>query len=224
MPMHGCVIEDDAGARRILDGILDRSKGAFSRVSTYATAEEALQGIPDAPLPQVMLVDVSLPGISGVELTRRAKRSWPEVKIIIITGCTGLNDFCLAVKAGADGYLNNPFRPLEVVAAIEQVMSGSGLLISAVFSKTQPLVVVARSRALMSVITNCDAYLLALASDGMTNKEITVLTTSYFGTERVTGTLSGLKMIVEGLAAISIQSLTQVIQGQGKDVHCRTPI
>jgi DNA-binding NarL/FixJ family response regulator len=176
MPTRVCVIGDETGACRILEGILDSSKGAFSCVGTYATAEEALQGIPDAK-PQVLLVDVGLPGISGVELTRRAKKSWPQVKIIIITGCTELKIFWQAVQAGADGYLTKPIRPLEVFAAMEQVMSGGGPPMSAgLFENSFLRSSGTGSHISISAVTNRDGYLLALASDGMTDKEIAMLT------------------------------------------------
>jgi DNA-binding NarL/FixJ family response regulator len=170
------VIDDEAGACRILEGILDRSKGAFSCVGAYAAAEAALQGIPDAK-PQVMLVDIGLPGISGVELTRTAKRSWPQVKIIIITGCTDLNVFWQAVQAGADGYLTKPFRPSEVVTAIQRVRSDGGPAVSVGFLENSSIRYGgAKSCASLSSMTNRDADLLALASDGMTDKEIATVT------------------------------------------------
>ena len=176
MPTRVCVIEDEAGACRIMEGILDRSKGAVLCVGAYAAAEEALQGIPDAK-PQVLLVDVCLPGISGVELTWRVKRSWPEVKIIIINVCTELKIFWQAVQAGADGYLTKPIRPLEVLSAIEQVMSGGSPPVSAgLFENSSACSLGTGSHVSMSAITNRDGDLLALASDGMTDKEIATLT------------------------------------------------
>ena len=99
-------------------------------VVTAEDAEECLRqlaGIVEgrAPLPQLLMLDVVMPGLDGVELTARLKAT-PAVQhipILIVSASAQRRDFELAQGAGADGYLTKPFDPDELLAEVERLVT-----------------------------------------------------------------------------------------------------
>jgi DNA-binding NarL/FixJ family response regulator len=116
------IVEDNAalanGLRKIVESASD-----FRCLGVWTTAEEALKKI-DAFRPQVVLMDINLPGISGIEATSRIKQFLPEIQIIMVTVYRDHDQIFAALKAGASGYLLKRSTPEEVRQAIRDVRSG----------------------------------------------------------------------------------------------------
>lgn len=116
------IVEDNAalgaGLRKIVESAAD-----FRCVGVWTTAEDALKKI-DAFRPQVVLMDINLPGMSGIEATSRIKRHLPELQVIMVTVYRDLDQIFAALKAGASGYLLKRSTPEEVRQAIRDVRSG----------------------------------------------------------------------------------------------------
>jgi CheY-like chemotaxis protein len=99
-------------------------------VVTAEDGEECLRQLADilegrAPLPQLLMLDVVMPGLDGVELTARLKAT-PAVQhipILIVSASAQRRDFELAQGAGADGYLTKPFDPDELLAEVERLVT-----------------------------------------------------------------------------------------------------
>ena len=89
----------------------------------WTSAEEALKKI-DAFRPQVVLMDINLPGMSGIEATARIKQHLPEIQVIMVTVYRDHDQIFAALKAGASGYLLKRSTPEEVRQAIRDVRSG----------------------------------------------------------------------------------------------------
>src|SRR2546425_12666814 len=103
------IVDDDERFRLVVQGILDQERG-FRCVGSYSSGEEALMGIPQSGA-QVVVMDVKLAGMSGIESTRRLKALLPHIIIVIITGLDDPRTIDLARECGADGFLAKPFTP-----------------------------------------------------------------------------------------------------------------
>jgi FixJ family two-component response regulator len=112
------VVDDDAAMRRSLDNLL-RSIGL--RVEAFASAQEFLRRkAPEAP--SCLVLDVRLPGPSGLELQRRMAESGLEIPIIFITGHGDVPMSVRAMKAGAVEFLTKPFRDQDLLDAVQQAL------------------------------------------------------------------------------------------------------
>jgi FixJ family two-component response regulator len=112
------VVDDDASVREAL-GSLVRSAGLG--VATYATAQEFLSA-PRAELPSCLVLDVQLPGLSGLDLQRRMAEANLEIPIIFITGHGDVPTSVRAMKAGAVEFLTKPFGDDDLLTAIHEAI------------------------------------------------------------------------------------------------------
>jgi len=96
-------------------------------VGVYSSAEEALQMMPQRP-PDVALVDLRLPGMSGVELIRKLKACCPNVQCLVLTMYAETDLIFEALKAGACGYLLKRIKPTEIADAIREVYAGGSVM------------------------------------------------------------------------------------------------
>lgn len=95
----------------------------FACTCACVSGEEALRLIPDQP-PDVVLMDIFLPRMSGIECTARLKALLPQVQIIILTAMDDQELVFLALEAGADGYLLKRTKPADLRAALLEVLAG----------------------------------------------------------------------------------------------------
>ena len=112
------VVDDDASVREALGGLV-RSAGLS--VATYATAQEFLAS-PRAEGPSCLVLDVQLPGLSGLDLQRRMAEVNPEIPIIFITGHGDIPTSVRAMKAGAVEFLTKPFGDDDLLMAIHEAI------------------------------------------------------------------------------------------------------
>ncbi|MFD2256763.1 response regulator transcription factor [Luteolibacter algae] len=116
------IVEDDSRIRWGLTAILE-DEDDFECVGSFASAEEAFQHLP-ALNPQVVLMDVNLPGINGIECTRRLASSPKPPQIIMLTVRQDSEIIFDALAAGASGYLLKPPSARELVDAVRDVFAG----------------------------------------------------------------------------------------------------
>jgi DNA-binding NarL/FixJ family response regulator len=116
------IVEDNNDFRASLASYLDEAPG-HRCVCACSTAEEALQKIPRL-LPDVVLMDIHLPNLSGVDCARRLKESCPSVRILILTVYEDNERIFGALKAGASGYLLKRADPADILRAIQDVKEG----------------------------------------------------------------------------------------------------
>jgi DNA-binding NarL/FixJ family response regulator len=127
------IVEDNAGFRESLVRMLNHAPG-FRCLNAYSTAEEALAGIPAAP-PEVVLMDIHLPGMNGVECVRRLHVVAPRVRVIMLTVHENTENIYSALKAGATGYLLKRTSPAKLLEAIQDVVDGGAPMSSAIARK-----------------------------------------------------------------------------------------
>lgn len=116
------LVEDDAGLRRSLERLLNLSPG-FRCVLSCGSGEEALSLIPRSP-PDLVLMDIHLPNISGIECTALLRQQLPQLHIVMLTVYEDANTLFRALRAGACGYLLKRARPEEILEAISEALRG----------------------------------------------------------------------------------------------------
>jgi DNA-binding response OmpR family regulator len=114
------LVDDEKDYREILRHFLE--KGGY-RVTAFGSGEEALAAL-HATAPDVVLLDVGLPGLDGVEVCRRirADPAFGRVPILMVTVQTGTDDTVAGLSSGADDYVGKPFDPDEVLARIAALL------------------------------------------------------------------------------------------------------
>ena len=122
MPITFSIVEDNRGAREGFIALLSRAEG-LKCLGSYGTGEAALQGIPKDK-PDVALVDINLPGMSGIECVAKLKGLLPQLKVLMLTRYEENDLIFNALRAGASGYLLKKVPPAELIQAIEQVNAG----------------------------------------------------------------------------------------------------
>ncbi len=127
------VVEDDAGLRRQLLQILENIPD-FECVGAFTSGEEALQRIPEAN-PDVVLMDIQLPRMSGIQCVAELKRIAPQMQFIMVTVYEDSERIFKALKAGASGYLVKSAPPEQLIEAIRDVFSGGSPMSSHIARK-----------------------------------------------------------------------------------------
>lgn len=112
------VVEDEATQRQILTEYLSRQGLRVAAVADGRLMREALQ----AELPQLLLLDVGLPGEDGFALARWLRERHPGVGIIMVTGASDSVDRIVGLETGADDYVTKPYDPRELLARIKSVL------------------------------------------------------------------------------------------------------
>jgi DNA-binding NarL/FixJ family response regulator len=116
------LVEDDHRLRGIIAGWLAHEPG-FRVVSEYGTAEAAIAELP-AHQPDVVLVDINLPGLSGIECVRQVKPQLPQTQFAMVTVYEDAEKIFQALSVGATGYLLKQTPRSELVAAIHELHAG----------------------------------------------------------------------------------------------------
>jgi len=122
MTISVSIVDDDAGLRDSISQFLKTARG-FRCFKTYASAADALKGIP-AEHPEVVLMDINMPGVDGIECTRLLKNAAPKSHILMLTVYEDTERIFKALAAGASGYLLKRVAPAKLLDAIREVHSG----------------------------------------------------------------------------------------------------
>ena len=122
MPITVAIVEDNDKLRATLARVLNRSPG-FQCVSDYQNAEDALREIPKVS-PNVVLMDINLPGMNGVECVRQLKAANPQIQVMMLTVYEDTENIFDALAAGANGYMLKRTPTPELLEAITEVHRG----------------------------------------------------------------------------------------------------
>ena len=133
MTLRVAIVEDDDRLREEFARLVG-SAGDMVCVSASGSAEAALAAIPDAA-PDVVLMDVNLPGANGIECTRRLKESRPAIQVVMLTSFESTDTVFEALAAGATGYVLKRAPGLQIVEAIREVHAGGSPMSSAIARK-----------------------------------------------------------------------------------------
>lgn len=122
-PVRVWIVEDNPAYRQSLRKVVERMSSSEG-VTAYGNCEEALASLNAASAPDVLLLDLGLPGMSGIEGLPRLKTAAPEMRIIALTSFDDRDWIFKAICAGASGYLLKTTPLSEVTEAIHEVLKG----------------------------------------------------------------------------------------------------
>jgi DNA-binding NarL/FixJ family response regulator len=122
MPITVSIVEDSDKFRTTLARVLDRADG-FKCISHYPNAEDALKALPNDK-PEVVLMDINLPGMNGVECVRQLKQLLPGLQVMMLTVYEDTENIFNALTAGATGYMLKRTPQKELLEAIKEVHRG----------------------------------------------------------------------------------------------------
>jgi len=122
MPTTVSIVEDNEQLRSTLTRMINRAEG-FQHLGDYGTAEAALEAIPKHP-PNVVLMDINLPGMNGVECVRKLKQLAPATQVVMLTAYEDTENIFNSLAAGASGYLLKRSKSAEILEAIRDVQNG----------------------------------------------------------------------------------------------------
>lgn len=168
------LVEDQGGLRESLKNALS-SVSDIVCVAACANAEQALRELP--PLqPQVVLMDINLPGMSGVECVPLLTEAIPGVLVVMLTVYDNAEAIFNSLKSGACGYLHKPVRSKELISAIREVAAGGSPMSARIarmvvqaFSRPTAL---PTSQSQVADLTDREKAVLDLILDGFPYKQI----------------------------------------------------
>lgn len=165
------IVEDNKGVRQSLEWLL-KSSPEFNCVAACGSAREALETLPKVA-PEVILMDINLPDLSGIECTARIKEILPEAQVVMITVYGDSEKVFNALRAGASGYILKRAAPERILQAIREVRAG-GVPMSSEIARM--VLGVFREPASPpeeeQELTRREREVLELLSAGCSNKEI----------------------------------------------------
>ena len=165
------LVEDSAPLRRNLERMLRRAHGVRC-VCACSSAEEGLEQIPRLK-PDVILMDINLPGASGIECTARIKQQLPATQVIMLTVYEDAASIFSALKAGACGYLLKRSSPTEILDAITTVRTGGAPMTSEIARKIVAAFQSPPTNSAETVsLSGREVEILELLSKGQVSKEI----------------------------------------------------
>ncbi len=166
------IIEDIKEIKEGLELLIDSSDG-FNCLKTFSNGEEALAGLP-AICPDVVLMDINLPGISGIEAVRKLKTQCPRTQFIMSTVYEDDDNIFESLKAGAAGYLLKKTAPSKILDSITEVYHGGSPMSSQIARKVIASFQQKNSIDETDVLTNREKEILKQLSKGLRYKEIAI--------------------------------------------------
>ena len=165
------IVEDNETVRQTLNELIEATPG-FRCVCTCATGKEALVEIPRAK-PDVVLMDIHLPGESGIVCTARLKERLPDLQVIILTVYKDIELIFQALKAGASGYLLKRAPTEDILRALKEVRSGGAPMTGEIARLiVQSFQTPSTRGSDMQGLTRRELEILELLAEGISNKEI----------------------------------------------------
>ena len=168
------VVEDDAKLRQTLMTFINRSPGMCC-VAGYASAEDALKGLPHHQ-PDVVLMDIRLPGMSGVDCVSRLRRLLPETKPVMLTAYEDADEIFRSLTIGAFGYLLKSVDPQRLRDAIREAYHGGSPISGSVARKLvdffQHNTGTSQESESLSSLSSRELDILRLLSKGSAYKQI----------------------------------------------------
>ncbi len=112
------VVDDDDTVASVVVSYLQRAGHSTRQIGDGA---EALQAVATHP-PDLMVLDLMLPGLDGLEVCRQVRMSWPRLPVVMLTALAEPDDRIAGLELGADDYVTKPFSPRELVLRVESVL------------------------------------------------------------------------------------------------------
>ena len=171
MSISVSIVEDNDQLRGTLARVLNRADG-FRCLSHYANAEDALKDLPRVR-PDVVLMDINLPGMNGVQCVRQLKVLLPQIQVMMLTVYEDTENIFNALAAGANGYMLKRTSSKELLEAIQDVQRGGSPMTMHIARKVvQSFQHTAATAQPTENLSEREQQVLDLLSQGLMYKEI----------------------------------------------------
>jgi DNA-binding NarL/FixJ family response regulator len=164
------IVEDIAVIRTSIAAALV-SDGAFHQVYSFDSGESILADIQNIEPPQIVLMDIGLPGINGLETMKKLLDKWPISKVLIFTIYADHDHVFEAIKSGASGYILKSESTQNIIASIKEILNG-GAPMSREIAKKILQSFHTKENNVVTILTPREYQILQLLSSGHINKEI----------------------------------------------------
>lgn len=165
------LVEDHRGTRESLMEVVNRATG-LQCSGAYRDGESALEGI-SPETTDVVLMDINLPGISGIECVARLKAKSPKLQVLMLTTYEEGDLIFESLRAGASGYMLKNMPPSELINAVEQVHAGGSPMSMHIARKVVSFFqTIKEPSSEMAQLTKRETEILALLAKGFLYKEI----------------------------------------------------
>jgi len=170
-PIRLILIEDHADFRESVSMVLVE-RGGYQCVGGFSTMEDALEALRGGLTADLVLSDLGLPGMSGIEGIRKIREILPDARVLVLTAFTDKAKVFAALEAGAHGYLVKAGSAVRLLETLEEVLSGgtpldpkiAGMILQT-FRKLSPI-------PEAEALSNRECEVLQLAAKGLTRQEI----------------------------------------------------
>lgn len=174
MSISVSIVEDNDKLRGTLAKVIGRADG-FRFASDYGSAEDALAGLPKVK-PDVVLMDINLPGMNGVECVRKLKTLLPATQVMMLTVYEDTENIFNALAAGASGYMLKRTPAKELLDAIRDVQRGGSPMTTHIARKVvlsfQKPTATSKTADELSELSEREQQVLDLLAQGLIYKEI----------------------------------------------------
>jgi DNA-binding NarL/FixJ family response regulator len=159
------IVDDNKEVREGLQIALNSHTDEFTCLGAFSSSEEALEKVPQLN-PQVLLMDINLPGISGIECVKKMKQKLPEINVIMLTVFAEDKTVFDSLCAGACGYITKNASTKEILDAIRDVQMGGAPM----SPRIARMVVGSFNNFMVSSLTDREQEILSLLSKGKSYK------------------------------------------------------
>jgi DNA-binding NarL/FixJ family response regulator len=170
MPIKVCIVEDLAEVREGLVELV-QSDGELLMVSSFKDAEAAIEKLP-AMHADIVIMDINLPGMSGIDCIKTIKEKCPDTQFMMFTVYENDEKVLQALKAGATGYLLKRTEPKRILESIKELNQGGSPMSSNIARKLLTLFVHEKTKTKKEVLSDRENEVLQLLADGLLYKEI----------------------------------------------------
>jgi len=170
MPIRVSIVEDLTEVREGLVELI-QSDEELSMVGSFKDAETAVEKLP-ALRADIVIMDINLPGMSGIECIRTIKEKCPDTEFMMFTVYENDEKVLQALKAGATGYLLKRTEPKRIVESIKELNQGGSPMSSNIARKLLTLFVHEKTKTKKEALSDRENEVLQLLADGLLYKEI----------------------------------------------------
>lgn len=165
------VVEDDALYRKTIAALLHEVQGMRCD-HTFSRCEDALKALDTEPAPDVILMDVGLPGMNGIDGTMKVREISPTTRVIILTIHEDDEKIFDALCAGASGYLLKSSPPEEIIKAMQEVVQGGAPINAQIARRMLAMFTHLAGPRNPSPLTQREREILKLMVEGLTKRQI----------------------------------------------------
>jgi DNA-binding NarL/FixJ family response regulator len=171
MKKRVCIVEDDRDLREALSMMIQFTE-QYELVEAYENAEIAFDKIPNL-LPHVVLMDINLPGSSGIDCVAKLKTIAPQILFLMCTSYEDDDKIFQSLKAGASGYILKTEGPVKIISALDDLFEGGSPMSSSIARKVVASFSNFKSQNKeVEILTLREKEILNLLAKGQLNKEV----------------------------------------------------